>query len=83
MNVYVQQVRKKGHNWRAWKHHGQGFLRGRCATGSGRPLDGRTWARTSPQHGTATREDQVRKVASLDEKMDHLSSVLRESLKHD
>ena len=38
MNMDVQQVRKKGHNWRAWKHHGQGFLRGRCATGRGRPL---------------------------------------------
>ena len=50
--------------------HGNTLVRdsfvGKCTTGSGRPLDGRTWTRTSPQHGTATREDQVWKVASLE-----------------
>ena len=66
--MFVQQVRERGRNHRAWKHPCQGFPHGKCATVSGRPLDGRTWARASPQHGTATREDQVRKVVSIDER---------------
>ena len=47
--VFVKQVREKGCNRRAWKHHCQGVIRGMCAAGSGRPLDGRIQARTSPQ----------------------------------
>ena len=37
----MKQVGEKGGNRRAWKHQCQAFIRGRCAAGSGRPLDGR------------------------------------------